>query len=346
MKKINKYIEVIRSSDPRLSAMNEGTQQAILAVLSKRYAKVGISIIDTMDELVALTAKSPDLVVLGTRFILLDAAKGYERSPKLWISGHFIEHGIAFTGSATGALMLEFNKHEAKQKVIDSGLRSSAYFMAKIGRPIPRHELTFPLFVKPTDLAGSEGVDEKSVVYSQIELEARVAAVHNIYGSDALVEQYLPGREFSVAVFKQHGSVAMRAMPIEILAPADAKGNRFLSEAVKHADSEKVISLTDIALRDTIGALALGVFGVIGARDYGRIDIRLDASGQPNFIEANLMPGLSDHGYLYRCLRLNSGMTYDDMIMSIVELGLRRNEKPLLSPVATTIPLLAGTRTW
>jgi D-alanine-D-alanine ligase len=336
MKKIDAYIEIVGSSNPRLNAMAEDSQQTMLAVLGKQYTKVGITLVDNQADLEGLVAKKPDLVVLGMKLVLLDPSKSYDDSPKVWLSNYLKQHQIAFTGSDTDALMLEFNKHEAKQKVINAGLQSSAYFVSTILSPTFKHTLRFPLFVKPTNRGDSKGIDEKSVVYSDIELASKITSIHKDYSSDALVEEYLPGREFSVAVLRMPSSEVLHAMPIEIKAPADKQGNCFLSEAVKEADSEKVMAVTDPTLKAALNALAVGVFEALGSRDYGRIDMRLDSLGVPQFIEANLMPGLSDHGYLSRCFYLNNQVGYSEMISAIVELALekpvRNRIKPGLAP--------------
>lgn len=305
--------------------MAADSQETIRAVLSKKYSKVGITIVDDMSGLEKLVAKKPDFVVLGMKLVLLDATKSYDDSPKMWLSAFLEKHGIAYTGSATDALNLEFDKPVAKQKVMDAALESSAYFISSIKQPVFAHSLEFPLFVKPTNRGDSKGVDEMSVVYSQTELEAKIISIHNECTSDALVEEYLSGREFSVAVIRQAGSNELLAMPIEISSPADAKGHKFLSEAVKYADAEQVLAVDDAELKSKLNGLAIGVFEALGSRDYGRIDMRLDGMGVPSFIEANLMPGLSNHGYLSRCFAINEDIAYEDMILSIVELGLQRS---------------------
>jgi D-alanine-D-alanine ligase len=320
---IDKYIEIVGSSNPRLNAMAPDARESIRTVLSKKYAKVGDTIVDDMAGLEALVAKKPDLVILGMKLVILDPAKGYDDSPKVWLSDYLEEHGITYTGSGTQALDIEFNKPIAKQKVMDAALQSSAYFISSIKDPIFAHSLKFPLFVKPTNRGDSKGIDEMSVVYSQPELEAKITAIHTECSSDALIEEYLSGREFSVAVIEQ-GSGSLLAMPIEITSPADTNGNSFLSEAVKDADTERVLAVDDAVLKEKLNALAIGVFQALGSRDYGRIDMRLDSAGMPSFIEANLMPGLSDHGYLLRCFAINEDITYEDMILSITDLGLQR----------------------
>lgn len=335
-RKIDKHIELVGSSNPRLNAMARDAQLSMLAVLRRHYTRVAITIVDDMADLERLVAKKPDLVVLGMKLVLLEPTKGYDDSAKVWLSSYLETHGICCTGSDTAALSLEFDKPEAKQAVMDTGLQSSAYFISSIKHPVFHHDLRYPLFVKPTNRGDSKGIDEMSVVNTQAELERKIVAIHTECDSDVLVEEYLSGKEFSVAVIRQAGSGELLAMPIEICTPADAKGNSFLSETVKDANSEKVLPVRDPGLKQKLNALAVGVFAALGARDYGRIDLRLDSMGVPNFIEANLMPGLSDHGYLSRCFALNKSLTYEDMILSIVGLGFQRTHSAS-APTATSV---------
>jgi D-alanine-D-alanine ligase len=349
LQKIDKYIEIVGSSNPRLNAMEADAQLAILTTLRKRYARVAITIVDDMAGLERLIAKKPDLVVLGMKFVLLDPSKGYDESPRAWLSSYLKENNIDCTGSFTDALILEHNKHDAKQKVMDAGLQSTAYFVAKVNQPIPMHNLRFPLFVKPANSGDSMGIDEKSVVYTELELQSKALSIHKEHVLNALVEEYLPGREFSVAVTNRPDSDDLLAMPVEIVAPVDKRGNSILSGTIKKADSEKVLAITDPELKNMINSLAIGVFKALGARDYGRIDMRLDALGVPSFIEANLMPGLSDHGYLSKCFYINNRIRYEDMILSIVDLCLQREAIHLPADAAKTAldndpasPRLAG----
>jgi len=323
-KRIDAHIQIVGSTNPRINAMEHDARLSIQAALRKRYTQVDITIVNNFDDLEKLGAKKPDLVILGMKLVLLDPTKSYDDSPKVWLSDYLHEHNIAFTGSDTTALTLEFDKHVAKQKVIDAGLQSSSYFVSTIAVPDNTHSLKFPLFVKPTNRGDSKGIDDSSLVHSNQELDAKVSSIHGDFSSDALIEEYLPGREFSVAVIQRQGSNGLAALPIEIKIPVNNQGDSFLSEQIKQADTEQVIAIDDVKLREKLNALAIGVFETLGSRDYGRIDMRLDSHGSPSFIEANLMPGLSDHGYLSRCFMLNGGVTYVDMITQIAELGFER----------------------
>jgi D-alanine-D-alanine ligase-like ATP-grasp enzyme len=138
----------------------------------------------------------------------------------------------------------------------------------------------------------------------------------------------LPGREFSVAIIKKSGYGEYDVMPFEILTDNNLPGLTFLTNQVKSEDNEIGSLVIDPTLKAKIQTLALEVFKSIKARDFGRIDIRLDISSEPCFLEANLMPGLKNNtgSYLYKAYKLNTGLSYDSMIERIVSLAFERSQ--------------------
>jgi D-alanine-D-alanine ligase len=83
--------------------------------------------------------------------------------------------------------------------------------------------------------------------------------------------------------------------------------------------------MIDSDLKTSISTFALDIFRALGARDYGRIDIRLDGSGIPNFLEANLIPSLiTEYGSFPKAYKINQGVDYKEMINNIALLGLSR----------------------
>jgi D-alanine-D-alanine ligase len=128
-------------------------------------------------------------------------------------------------------------------------------------------------------------------------------------------------------------------MPLELIAPTDNRGARILTSKVKSTDTESFLGVTDEVISDKITTLAIDVFHALGARDYGRIDIRLDKFGTPYFLEANLVPSLIDgYGNFPKACLLNRGMDYETMMLRIVALGMLRTQPKLeevvgLSPV-------------
>lgn len=329
MHRLRLAIEIVCSADSQLSSMSLRSRAAVLAVLSKYYARVSITMVETVSDLELLAERKPDLVFMGTQSVLIDKSAGYVSANKLWISQYLDAHGIAYTGSGKLAHALENDKPLAKQRIIDSGLNTSPYIV--VGQDTLFDEsslgMRYPLFIKPPNRGGGLGIDDDSVAYIFEEAKAKVMSLLAKYGSEALIEEYLPGREFSVALLRDEISDDYMVMPIELVADRNDSGVCVLSGKLKHANAERVLTLNNIVTRKMICDFAYDAFMALGARDYGRIDIRLDANGVPMFLEANLLPSLiSGYGSFPKACVLNRGIQYEEMLLRIIRLGLGRAE--------------------
>jgi D-alanine-D-alanine ligase len=340
MMKINKHIEIVSSTVAGLSSMGKTSRGGVFAVLAKRFTSVRITIVNDLSDLEALGARQPDLVFLGMEFLPLHPALGAADPAKIWLSDFLDEHDIAYTGSGQMAHELGRNKPLAKQRILSAGLRTSAFCVVRRDQPLEGSDVpsAFPLFVKPTNLGGGVGIDSDSVVHSFEQLRSKVHSITTKLQSDVLIEEYLPGREFSVAILKDDFSNEFLAMPIELVAPSAKNGIRLLSGRVKSSNAEQALEVTDMLVKSKVTKLALAAFDALSASDYGRIDIRLDAVGTPHFLEANLIPSLiSGYGSFPKACALNIGLEYEPMIMKIVTLGLARKENDIeevLEPIA------------
>lgn len=326
--KTNMHIEIVSSTAPGLSSMSQKSRDAIRIVLAEHYTHVRITIVNNLSDLKALVARGPDLVFSGMKFIPTNPDLGINDTNKIWIAKYLDAHGIVYTGSNYRAHELELNKPLAKQQALDNGIQTSPFCVMKRNQTYARSAmpLSFPLFIKPTNRGGGLGIDSASVAHNFDQLESKVQAIAVNHQADSLVEEYLSGREFSVAILKQKYSNEFLIMPIEKIAPEDENGVRLLSQEIKSADAECDAEVTDKDIRAKITSLAMHVFHALGARDYGRIDIRLDAYGRPHFLEANLVPSLiSGYGSFPRACVMNADMDYETMILTIVDLALVRN---------------------
>lgn len=335
----------MRSSTKGLSSMSQVSCDAVLAVLAKHFTTVRISTINDLSDLEVLVARGPDLVFLGMEFIPANPAMGMTDPDKIWLSDFLDAHEIAYTGSRQSAHELERNKPLAKQYILDAKLKTSAFCVIKQDKLFTKHDisLVFPLFVKPTNRGGGLGIDSESVVHNFDQLRLKVDAIATKFQTDTLVEEYLPGREFSVAILKDEDSTEFLVMPIELIAPPDSHGARLLSGKVKSTNSEKALQVMDEVIKSKVTKLALSAFNALGARDYGRIDIRLDAAGVPHFLEANLIPSLiSGYGSFPKACIVNVGLEYEPMILRLARLGLARNInecEDVLGPVTMNGPV-------
>ena len=331
MPKITMRIEIVRSSFKHISSLSEKSAIDIIATLSKHYSDVTMTNVDNTADLAALIARKPDLVFAGI-YHVSDAAHG---GAKVWLADELEKNDIAHTGSGKSANRLSLNKHLAKQRLIECGIQTAAFSLARRSDATPVNEgaLRFPLFVKPSNKSGGQGVDEFSIVRTTAQLQSKVQSIHTDELTDAIIEEYLEGREYSIAVMGNVEDDTLTAMPLELVATKDINGERMLGNVIKNLNIESSYEVTNAAERLVLESFAIDAFRALGARGYGRIDVRLDGNGVPNFLEANLIPGLIGiDNYFPKACRINQGMDNEAMIMKIVELAL--SHEPKLPAVA------------
>ncbi|CAN5152305.1 hypothetical protein BH11PAT4_BH11PAT4_6580 [soil metagenome] len=306
--------------------MSQRSSDPLMALLKEHYTDVRLTIVNTAADLAGIAERKPDLVFLTVKCVPVDAELGREDPQMVWLADFLDQHGIAYTGSGQEAHELELYKPLAKQRAIDNGLDTSPFCVVRkesVGMP-DSSPLEYPLFIKPSDRGGGLGVDEHSVVHNRLEADEKIASIAANHQADALVEEYLSGREFSVAILKHADSDQFYTMPLELATSAEFDGD-IMSAEMKAANAEIVLPVTDGKIREAICTLALNIFHALGARDYGRIDIKLNADGVPQFLEANLMPSLiDDYGSFPKASMLNENMGWEEMILRIVRLGLSR----------------------
>ncbi len=327
MYKINKSVEIVTTTIKSLSSMGRVSRIGAKEVLEKRYSNVRITDVRTVEDLEGVVARRPDLVFLGMKFVLDNTSPQPRR---VWLAERFARAGIAYTGSDGAASMLEHDKLSSKSRIKTSGLKTADSQLIRRNEPYTEADinLPYPIFIKPVDGGGGSGINENSLVRNFSALKEQVSWLMDRCKTDALLETYLPGREFSVGVLRRRLSSGFSLLPLEIIAPVNQLGERFLSSRVKQEDSEKTLEVTDLGLRRKINQLAYESFIALGAEDYGRIDIRLDESGEPYFLEANLLPSLlNNYGNLPKAALLNIGLSHKELILKIASLGLTKSSE-------------------
>ena len=330
-------IEIISSTTRGLSSMSPRSQDAACEALSKYYTDVRITQVNDITDLENLVARKPDLAFLGMSFVTIGQDANGE-DIKVWLSGYLEGFGIPYTGSGQLAHDLERNKHLAKERVMAAGLATAAFTVIKQNSPAVESfaELKYPLFVKPTNRGGGAGIDGNSVVHNRQQLDQKIQSIAQVNLADSLVEHYLPGREFSVAILRRGGGKPYSVMPIELAAAPNSNGAQMLGHEMKQSNMEVVSEVSDANLRARLCDFALDVFHALGARDYGRIDIRLDARGEPHFLEANLIPSLiAGYGSFPKACLLNINLDYEPMLLRIVDLALERGQAQEIGTLTT-----------
>lgn len=231
--------------------------------------------------------------------------------------------GIPYTFSDPLTLCLTLHKGMAKRIIRDCGLPTPAFAVVETEADIATVDLPWPLFVKPVAEGTSKGIDAASKVDSPAELAAACRAVLARHRQPALVESYLPGREFTVGVIgtgRQAGVLGV----LEVLLKDAADAEAYSYHAKEYYETLVDYRLVGGPLAAQLGQLALACWRSLGCRDGGRVDLRLDAQGTPYFLEVNPLAGLhpvrSDLAILCRL----AGVPYRDLIGRIVESTLER----------------------
>jgi D-alanine-D-alanine ligase len=239
--------------------------------------------------------------------------------------------GIPFTGSPFEALCLARNKHWAKHLLRGAGLPTADFFVVE-SLPAPPCPLSWPVIVKPALQDASVGVDQQSVVTDQQGLEDRIAYLLRAYGPPVLVEQFIRGREFSVAVIE---APDLRTLPVSEIVFLDKPGLwPIVTFDAKwkpgSEDYEATPPRYPAELRPKLGerlaTLATEAFRLVGCRDYARVDFRVRPTGHPYILEVNPNPDFSPDAGMSGGLQA-ADLTHATFTVQLVENALARGAK-------------------
>ncbi len=315
-------IEIVTTPNEGLKETGFGslkTCKSLFDSMVKAGYAVNLNLCVTRDDLDEIVARQPSLDVLAVKYIPLD------NENDIWLTDYFSGHGINFTGSSRNVLDFDSNKVSAKEHLSYKGIDTARYFIAVPGQYKNENELpiTFPLFLKPLDAANGNGIDDSSFVTHFSEFEAKILSLHKEFNHPILVEEYLDGREFTVAII-QGSNDELLVSPIEVVLPESKNGLRILGAKVKKDNLEELRKIDD-EIKSRVREFAIECFVYLGVRDYGRIDIIVNKSGKIFFIEVNLVPGMtSGSSYFPLSCEIEHELTYDEVVNLIIEKGLSR----------------------
>ena len=199
---------------------------------------------------------------------------------------------IPFTGGDAACHFVGLSKPLSKQILIGFSLPTPRYCVvndaSKASRDAGLAEMGFPMIVKASSEGERIGLDDRSIVRSCDELAEAVERIVSTYAQPALVEEFMPGREFTIGVID---GAQPQVLPIlEIL----LNGESTYSYAAKVGDAAEEVCPAVLSAEEAaeMGRLAVCAGRAIGCRDYWRVDFRADARGAPLILEVNTLPGL------------------------------------------------------
>ncbi|MEL6795333.1 MAG: ATP-grasp domain-containing protein [Planctomycetota bacterium] len=242
--------------------------------------------------------------------------------------------GQPYTGCNPVGMSFSVRKPLQRKILRHHRIATPEFAVARMGKPFRRPtRLQFPLIVKSISEHGSIGISQASVVTTDERLADRIAFVHEHVGTDALVEEFIEGRELYVGVL---GNTRLTALPIWELGfdnLRDGAPNIATSRLKWDVDEQERVGLTtgpaadlDDATRQRIARLCKRAFRALEQNGYARFDIRLRPTGQPVIIESNPNPELAWNSEFPAAAKAG-GLDYPKLLTRILSLGRQWSDR-------------------
>jgi len=228
--------------------------------------------------------------------------------------------GKAYTGTGVLGSALAMNKDRAKALFSEAGVQTAPHLLTSVGGDVELHRVVetiesgigFPVVVKPNDQGSSVGfsfVEKEEDLPAALEGSAR-------YGSELIVERYVPGREITAAVLDGE------ALPLVDIIPEGGFFD-YKRKYKKGTTRYDVPADLDRHIEDRIKREALLAWNALGCRDYARVDFRLSEEGEPYCLEVNTLPGMTEIS-LVPMAAAEAGLSFDELVERICRMAVER----------------------
>ncbi|MEM2273317.1 MAG: ATP-grasp domain-containing protein, partial [Candidatus Bathyarchaeia archaeon] len=304
----------------------ESTVNAIASALEKGGCKV-IKIEADENSYLKLRKYKPDIV-----FNIAEGLRGEGRESHIPAILEML--GIPYTGSGPSTLAICLDKALTHKVLSSYNIPSPKFQVFKREDEKLSSELDFPLVVKPLLEGSSKGIRSSSLVRDEKSLIRQVSWLIKTYNQPAIVEEFMPGREFTVGLIGNEEPIVLPIVEICLEKLPNGASPIYSYEAKWVWDMpEKPLDIFECPaeippdLEEEIRETAIKTFKVLNCRDVCRIDIRLDEEGIPRVLEVNPLPGLIPDPEAHSCLpeaARAAGFTYDELICTILWQALKR----------------------
>jgi D-alanine-D-alanine ligase len=233
--------------------------------------------------------------------------------------------GVPFVGADALTLGVTLDKIMAKKIFLAEKLPTPKFFTVNsVEELADADHCKFPLIVKPRFEGSSKGLSENSRVTCMEELKKQAEFVINTYKQPALVEEFISGQEFTVAIVGNDPAQALPVVQIKIDGRLQLN-DKFYTFARISSDRLEYVCPAKISaeLKEKISGLALRAYQAVECRDFGRVDFRLDQEGRPYILEINPLPSLSTED-VFKLVAETVGSTYEEVIGRILNSALKR----------------------
>ncbi|MER3524524.1 MAG: D-alanine--D-alanine ligase [Ignavibacteria bacterium] len=312
------------------------TVNAVRDVLAERYR---VLMIDANDDAYnKLVASRPDFV-----FNIAEGLHGVSRESQIPAILEMLQ--IPYLGSDPLTLGICLDKSRAKEILSYYRIPTAGFRVIRSMDDFEDVRVKFPAIVKPLHEGSSKGIYNSSVVRNPDELTSEVRIVLETYDEPALVEDFLPGREFTVALLGNGKEVQVLplveikfdALPAGVNPIYSYEAKWIWDQRDRPLDVFECPASVEDALREEIERICKEAYRVLNCRDWSRIDVRLDAHGKPHILEINPLPGIlpnpEDNSCFPKAARA-AGMSYNQLINTVLDISMKRNGLTPITPMA------------
>jgi len=270
----------------------------------------------------ALTQRLAEGERFDAVFNICEGVAGYAREAQ--VPALLEGYGIPCVFSDALTLALTLDKAWTKRIVRDAGIATAPFAVIERVADTGKVALPYPLFLKPVAEGSGKGIGARSRANNAAELKSLATELLGRFRQPVLVEPYLPGREFTVGIIGTgEDSYALGVLNIAPTAKAD--GIDYGYENKERCDQNIIYRLVEDAEATAAADVALAAWRVLRCRDGGRVDVRNDESGRPQFLEVNPLAGLNpEHSDICFLARFK-GLAYQELIGLIMDSFLKRN---------------------
>lgn len=279
----------------------------------------------------------PDIV-----FNVAECANGISREAQIPAMLDMLQ--IPYTGSDPLTLATCLDKARTKEVLSYHKIPTAKFFLAEslndltgihTGKNGTSFDLKFPVMVKPVAEGSSKGIFNSSFVNDFDELIERLASNFETYKQPFLIEEFLPGREFTVAILGNNTEtevlpiieINFNELPKELIPIYSYEAKWVVDTRDKPLDIFSCPAQIEKTLYNKIANAALQTYKVLRCKDWSRIDVRLDEDGEPNIIEVNPLPGIlpdpKDNSCFPKAARAY-GLSYEEMINKVLLTAAKR----------------------
>jgi len=273
-----------------------------------------------------IRAERPDVI-----FNLCDTGFRDDYNLEPHVAAMFDILNVSYTGNNYFTLALCQNKARAKEILTYNGILTPKFQVFTSAERKLNPDLKFPMIVKPIREDGSVGIRERSVVNNEEQLKEEVDHIINLHKQEALVEEFIDGREFTVSLIGNKRPIILPVAEIDFsgmpehLPKIVSYRAKWIKQSLAYKHSPIICPASiDEKITKMIEDTAKKCYKIFGCRGYARIDFRYDEKEKKLYVlEINPNPDISEEFETAKSA-FAAGMTYADLVLKIIDFALER----------------------